>query len=234
MTGGAGFIGSSVCRRLVSTPGIDDVVVLDDLSTGSADNLREIDHGAIELHVGSILDADRARRGRHGRRGDRPPGGATVGAAQHRRPGRHAPRQRHRDRRGAGGRPPHRRPCRRGVVEQRVRRDADAPEAGGPARSADVPVRGEQAGDRGLHQRLRPQLRDGHAGAALLQRLRAAPAGRARLRRRRAGVHRRRPRRPTAPDRRRRPADAGTSRSSTPSPRWSPTPSSAGSPTPNR
>jgi UDP-glucose 4-epimerase len=56
VTGGAGFIGSSVCRRLVSTPGIDDVVVLDDLSTGSVDNVREIDH-AIQVHVGSILDA---------------------------------------------------------------------------------------------------------------------------------------------------------------------------------
>jgi UDP-glucose 4-epimerase len=56
VTGGAGFIGSSVCRRLTSMPDIDHVVVLDDLSTGSADNLREVD-GAIERHVGSILDA---------------------------------------------------------------------------------------------------------------------------------------------------------------------------------
>ena len=57
MTGGAGFIGSSVCRHLVSTPGVDDVIVLDDLSTGSADNLRElVACGEIQLHVGSILD----------------------------------------------------------------------------------------------------------------------------------------------------------------------------------
>jgi len=56
VTGGAGFIGSNVCRRLISAPGVDDIVVLDDLSTGSADNLSEIDH-AIRLHVGSILDA---------------------------------------------------------------------------------------------------------------------------------------------------------------------------------
>ena len=55
VTGGAGFIGSSVCRRLASTAGIEHVVALDDLSTGSTDNLRE--PGAIELHVGSILDA---------------------------------------------------------------------------------------------------------------------------------------------------------------------------------
>ncbi len=209
VTGGAGFIGSSVCRRLASTPGVDHVVVLDDLSTGSTDNLREIEHGAIELRAGSILDAAALGDAATERHRDRPPRGATVGAAQRRRPCRHAPRQRHRDGRGAGGRPPHRGPCRRRVVEQRVRRDADAPQARGPADPADVSVRGEQAGDRGLHQRLRPQLRDGDAGVALLQRLRAAPAGRARLRRRRAGVHRRRPRRPAAPDRRRRQADQG-------------------------
>ena len=169
-----------------------------------------------------------------GCRSDRPPGGATVGAAQHRRSRRHAPRQRHRDARGAGGRPPHRRPRRRGFLEQRVRRDADAPETGRPAGAADVAVRGEQAGDRGLHQRLRPQLRHGHAGAALLQRLRAPPVGRARLRRRRAGVHRRRSRRPTDTRSTGTAGRPGTSRSSTPSPRWSPTPWSAGSPTPNR
>ena len=57
VTGGAGFIGSTVCRRLASTPGVDHVIVLDDLSTGSASNLREIEHGAIELRAGSILDA---------------------------------------------------------------------------------------------------------------------------------------------------------------------------------
>ena len=57
VTGGAGFIGSSVCRRLAATAGVEHVVVLDDLSTGSTDNLRELDQGFIELHVGSILDA---------------------------------------------------------------------------------------------------------------------------------------------------------------------------------
>ena len=30
--------------------------MLDDLSTGSSDNLRDIEQGALELHVGSILD----------------------------------------------------------------------------------------------------------------------------------------------------------------------------------
>ena len=63
VTGGAGFIGSNVCRRLASTAGVEHVVVLDDLSTGSTDNLAELD-GAIELHVGSILDAAGAGTGR--------------------------------------------------------------------------------------------------------------------------------------------------------------------------
>jgi nucleoside-diphosphate-sugar epimerase len=40
VTGGAGFIGSHLCRRLVAEG--DEVVVLDDLSEGSLDNLRDL------------------------------------------------------------------------------------------------------------------------------------------------------------------------------------------------
>ena len=54
VTGGAGFIGSSVCRHLVATAGIERVVVLDDLSTGLPANLAAV--GDVELLVGSILD----------------------------------------------------------------------------------------------------------------------------------------------------------------------------------
>ena len=122
----------------------------------------------------------------------------------------------------ARGGPPYRRPRHRRLVEQRVRRDADAAQARGPSDPADVSVRREQAGDRGLHQRLRPQLGHRHPGVAVVQRVRPAPAGRARVRRGRAGVRRRRPRRPAAPDRRRRHARRGTSRSSTPWRRSSP------------
>ena len=60
VTGGAGFIGSSVCRHLVSTAGIERVVVLDDLSTGSEANLAGV--GDVELHIGSILDEASLRR----------------------------------------------------------------------------------------------------------------------------------------------------------------------------
>jgi UDP-glucose 4-epimerase len=40
ITGGAGFIGSHLCRRLVAEG--DDVVVLDDLSEGTLENLRDV------------------------------------------------------------------------------------------------------------------------------------------------------------------------------------------------
>ena len=55
VTGGAGFIGANLCRALVSGPGARPVVVLDDLSTGRAENLAGLD--GVELVEGSILDA---------------------------------------------------------------------------------------------------------------------------------------------------------------------------------
>jgi UDP-glucose 4-epimerase len=54
VTGGAGFIGANLCSRLAADPAINEVVALDDLSTGSKDNLAGL--GAT-LIVGSILDA---------------------------------------------------------------------------------------------------------------------------------------------------------------------------------
>jgi len=53
VTGGAGFIGSALSSLLART--FDEVVVLDDLSSGRAENLEGVD---IDLHVGSILDED--------------------------------------------------------------------------------------------------------------------------------------------------------------------------------
>ena len=51
MTGGAGFIGANLCRRL-SAAG-ETVIAIDDLSTGNPDNLSGLDVTLIE---GSILD----------------------------------------------------------------------------------------------------------------------------------------------------------------------------------
>jgi UDP-glucose 4-epimerase len=53
VTGGAGFIGANLCRRLTAS-GEHDVVVLDDLSTGSRDNLVDLD---VTFFEGSFLDA---------------------------------------------------------------------------------------------------------------------------------------------------------------------------------
>lgn len=54
VTGGAGFIGANLVRRLVATPRIDGVVVVDDLSTGDPERLDA--DGGVELVKGSVLD----------------------------------------------------------------------------------------------------------------------------------------------------------------------------------
>ena len=53
VTGGAGFIGSHVCRTLLASGSSERLVVLDDLSTGAASNLTGLD---VELVEGTILD----------------------------------------------------------------------------------------------------------------------------------------------------------------------------------
>lgn len=51
VTGGAGFVGANLCRRLVDSGA--DVLVVDDLSTGSRSNLEGV---SVDLIEGSILD----------------------------------------------------------------------------------------------------------------------------------------------------------------------------------
>jgi UDP-glucose 4-epimerase len=53
VTGGAGFIGANLCRALVAAPEVDEVVAVDDLSSGSAANLDGVEAALVE---GSILD----------------------------------------------------------------------------------------------------------------------------------------------------------------------------------
>lgn len=55
VTGGAGFIGANLCRRLLATDGVTEVVALDDLSSGDKANLDGV---GAELVVGSILDTE--------------------------------------------------------------------------------------------------------------------------------------------------------------------------------
>lgn len=56
ITGGAGFIGSHLAERLCRDG--HEVVVLDDLSTGSLDNLAGADRRHLRVIVGSITDRD--------------------------------------------------------------------------------------------------------------------------------------------------------------------------------
>ncbi len=60
ITGGAGFIGSHLTEYLLNAG--DTVTVLDDLSTGSLENLRDVrDNPAFTFHEGSILDREAVR-----------------------------------------------------------------------------------------------------------------------------------------------------------------------------
>lgn len=56
VTGGAGFIGAHLCRTLDEADFVDHVVALDDLSTGSPENLAG--SPSVELKRGSILTAE--------------------------------------------------------------------------------------------------------------------------------------------------------------------------------
>ncbi len=57
VTGGAGFIGSHLVDRLVNEG--DDVLVIDDLSSGHLDNLKSArEFGKVKVHTLDILDRD--------------------------------------------------------------------------------------------------------------------------------------------------------------------------------
>jgi len=56
LTGGAGFIGSHLCERLLENG--DSVLVLDDLSTGTVENIEAlIGHPRFDYTIGSVMDA---------------------------------------------------------------------------------------------------------------------------------------------------------------------------------
>jgi UDP-glucose 4-epimerase len=58
VTGGAGFIGSNLCERLLEEARIDSVRVIDDLSTGCLKNLEGLD---VDFRRATILDEDALR-----------------------------------------------------------------------------------------------------------------------------------------------------------------------------
>jgi UDP-glucose 4-epimerase len=61
VTGGAGFIGSHLVGHLLARG--DRVRVVDDLSTGSLDNLAEVSgHPNLEMHVCSVTELEPVRR----------------------------------------------------------------------------------------------------------------------------------------------------------------------------
>ena len=60
VTGGCGFIGSNIVRRLVKEG--YDVKVIDDLSAGNKDNIKDcLDEQKCEFRKGSILDKELLR-----------------------------------------------------------------------------------------------------------------------------------------------------------------------------
>ena len=86
ITGGAGFIGSHLADELLARG--HRVHVLDDLSTGSIDNIRHLKaHAGFDYTIDSCANA--ARRGRARRRGRRrlPPGRRGGRRADRREPG---------------------------------------------------------------------------------------------------------------------------------------------------
>jgi UDP-glucose 4-epimerase len=54
VTGGSGFIGANLARRLTTLPWVGEVVVVDDLSTGSLANIARL---PVRFFEGSILDS---------------------------------------------------------------------------------------------------------------------------------------------------------------------------------
>ena len=62
ITGGAGFIGANLSRALTRSSAIDEVRVLDDLSTGTRANLDGVDGVEVRFTEGSVLDYELLRK----------------------------------------------------------------------------------------------------------------------------------------------------------------------------
>jgi UDP-N-acetylglucosamine 4-epimerase len=63
LTGGAGFIGSNLADALIEIPGIERIIVLDNLSTGFRRNIEHlIGHPKFEFHEGDIRSIETCRK----------------------------------------------------------------------------------------------------------------------------------------------------------------------------
>lgn len=63
VTGGAGFIGGNLCRRLLAEDAVEEVRVIDDLSGGLRSVLDGLD---VDFHEATILDVEALRGAAHG------------------------------------------------------------------------------------------------------------------------------------------------------------------------
>ena len=57
ITGGAGFIGSHIAQTLIEN-GVGQVTILDNMTKGKIENLKELDHDKINMVCADITDAD--------------------------------------------------------------------------------------------------------------------------------------------------------------------------------
>ncbi len=139
VTGGAGFIGSSLARALIARG--DRVRVIDNFSSGKRENLADI-ADQIELVEGDILD-DRALGARHQRgRVGVSRGGDPLGAEVDGRADREPRRQRHRHvARARSGAPRGDSAARLRRVVGRLRRRSAAPQGRDDAAGADLALR---------------------------------------------------------------------------------------------
>ena len=181
VTGGAGFIGSHVAEMFLERG--DDVLVVDDLSTGSRENVPE----RAELRGGGHRRAGRARGRARRRRRSRVP---SRGAGERDRLGRgsrarlHVERPRDAERVRGGT---HTRRAGDLLVDRRrpLRRQRAASDAGGLRAGAAVAVRRVEARRRGVRVDVGTPLRHAERRAQARKRLRpeAEPARRGRRRR---------------------------------------------------
>lgn len=62
ITGGAGFIGSNIVEKLMTNPNINKIRILDNLSTGNKDNIKNFLSEKVEFMYGDISNLETCRK----------------------------------------------------------------------------------------------------------------------------------------------------------------------------